>query len=617
MKGIWQDRRSRSEMFSGQVSGPLRSYLRKESSSAGLLVVATLLALLWANSPRSGAYTALWETPGSIRVGDLAFDMDLRHWINDGLMAAFFFMVGLEVRHEFALGELTERRRLIVPLVAGLGGMLVPAALYLAINPSGEAAAGWGIVIGTDTAFMLGALAIVGPAVATQLRVFLLTLTVIDDIVAVSVIGLVYSDELHLGPLALAAGCLIALRLLDALGAWRSAPYILVVLVLWGATVKAGLHASIAGMLAGLLVPAFGPNRDDVERAATQVRAFRQSPRASMGRTAARRLARAISVNERLQELLHGATGYVIVPLFALANAGVDLRGGVLTDALHSRVTWGVVVGLVLGKLVGIGLGSILATRLRWGSLPQGVGQGHVLGGAALSGIGFTVSLLIIHLAFDDEALQAEATVGVLIAAALAIATGAIAFQLAARLLGQRDATLPTVLDPPVDPATDHTVGRPDAPLVVVEYVDFECPFCAALTGVGEDVRRHFGDDLLWVSRHLPLPEHPRADLAALAAEAAGRQGHFHDMHKLLLTHQSELDFEDLVGYAGDLGLDMETFVRDLDDEDVARAVRDDVASAEASGARQTPTFFVGGMRHTGPHDSASLIAALEATRKG
>ena len=262
--------------------------------------------------------------------------MSLRHWVNDGLMVAFFFVVGLEVRHEFALGELTERRRIIVPLVAGLGGMIVPALLYLALNPSGEAARGWGIVIGTDTAFLLGALALVGPAVSTQLRVFLLTLTVIDDIVAVTIIGVVYSDELQLGPLALAVACLVGLRLLDRAGAWRAGPYVLLVVILWGATVQAGLHPSIAGMLAGLLVPAFGPTRDDVESAATQVRAFRQSPGASVGRSAVRRLARAISVNERLQDSLHGVTGYVIVPLFALANAGVDLRGGVLGEALRS-----------------------------------------------------------------------------------------------------------------------------------------------------------------------------------------------------------------------------------------------------------------------------------------
>lgn len=470
-------------------------------------------------------------------------------------------------------------------------------------------------MIGTDTAFLLGVLALVGPTVSTQLRIFLLTLTVIDDIVAVSIIGIVYSDEIHLGPLALAGVCLLALLVLDKAGVWQASPYVLTVVVLWGATVEAGLHASIAGMLAGLLVPAYNPSRSAVESAANTFRAFRQSPMASVGKSANRRLAKAVSVNERLQQNLHGITGYVIVPLFALANAGVDLRDGVLQEALRSPVTWGIVLGLVAGKTIGITGGSLIATRLGLGRLPQGVGHGHVVGGAALSGIGFTVSLLIIGLAFTDEALQRQATVGVLLAAVLASLVGWIGFELAARLLGQRDASLPTRLTAPVDPATDHIMGRVDAPITLVEYLDYECSFCARATGLGKEVREHFGDDLRYVPRHLPLSEHPHADLAAVAVEAAGRQNKYWAMHDLLFAHQDELEYEDILGYAGDIGLEMEQFARDLDDEEIAKIVRDNVSSAEASGARATPTFFVGDLRHVGPHDSKSLIAALEASR--
>jgi predicted DsbA family dithiol-disulfide isomerase len=369
-------------------------------------------------------------------------------------------------------------------------------------------------------------------------------------------------------------------------------------------------------MLAGLLVAARPPTREAVEEAATQFRAFRQSPLPGLGRSARLGLQRAVSPNERFQTLLHPWASFVIVPVFALANAGVDLRGGLLGDALRSPVMWGVVLGLVAGKLVGIGAGALGALRLGLGRLPQGVGEGQVIGGAALSGIGFTVSLLIIHLAFDSPVLRDEATVGVLVAGVLAVAVGWLAFRLAAVLRGERTAGLPTVLDPPVDPSRDHFRGPVDAPLTLVEYGDFECPFCGRATGVLRELRARFGDELRYVFRHLPLADvHPHAELAAQGAEAAGAQGRFWDMHDLLFAHQGELEFEDLVGYAGDLQLDVERFVHDLDQERHAGRVRDDVASAEASGARGTPTFFVNGRRHVGPYDAATLALELEATR--
>ncbi|MCD4533470.1 Na+/H+ antiporter NhaA [Nocardioides sp. cx-169] len=595
-----------------QVAHPLRAFIRTESGSAGILVVAALVALVWANSPWSGSYEGLWHKTVSVAFGSSGISMDLHHWVNDGLMVVFFFVIGLEVRRELSLGELTDRRRVTVPLVAGVIGMLVPAALFLALNPSGEAARGWGIVIGTDTAFLLGVLALVGPAVSTQLRIFLLTLTVIDDIVAVSVIGLVYSESLDTVPLTVAAVCLVLLAVLARVGEWRAAPYVVVVLVLWLATLESGLHASIAGMLAGLLIPALEPSRGLVDTAASQFRAFRQSPMPEVQRLARQGLTRVISVNERLQEGLHGFTSYVVVPVFALANAGVDLRDGVLGDALRSSLTWGVVVGLVVGKTVGIGLGALGSVRLGLGRLPQGVGTGHVIAGGALSGIGFTVSLLIVGLALDTEALRAQATVGVLLAAVLASAAGWLLFRFAARFLGQHDAALPRVLSDPVDPGHDHIRGPVDADLTLVEYLDFECSFCAKATGAAEEVRRHFGDRLRYVARHLPLAVHPHAELAAMAAEAAGAQGRYWDMHDLLFRRQDELELQDLIGYAADLGLDVERFVRDLESERLAEHIRRDVTSADASGVRGTPTFFVGDLRVLGPHDARSLIQELE-----
>jgi Na+/H+ antiporter NhaA len=606
---------TRGRQLLAQLAAPARRYLETEAGSAGLLLAAALTGLLWANSPSSDAYESLWHTEVAITVGSGGISLDLGHWINDGLMAVFFFVVGLEVRRELSIGELTDRRKVVVPAVAALAGIALPALLYLLVNPSGEAARGWGVVIGTDTAFLLGALAIVGPRCPTQLRVFLLTLTVFDDIVAVAIIGVAYSDAVDVAALAIAAACMAALAILSARAEWRAAPYVLLGLALWVATYESGLHPSIAGMAAGLLIASRPPARGDVERATSLFRAFRQSPLPDVGAGAARGLRRAVSVGERLQTALHPWTSFVIVPLFALANTGVDLRDGMLGDALGSPVTWGVVLGLVAGKLLGVGGGALLSLRLRLGVLPRAVGEGQVLGGAALSGIGFTVSLLIAGLAFENEQLRDEATVGVLLAAVLATLTGLAAFRLAAVLRGERTASLPMVLDRPVDPEHDHIRGPAGAPLELVEYGDFECPFCGKATGVVRDLRERFGDDLRYVFRHLPLTDvHDHAELAAQAAEAAGAQGRFWEMHDRLFAHQDELEGEDLVGYAGEIGLDVERFVRDLDEERLRARIREDVASAEASGATGTPTFFVRGRRHVGPYDAETLAAELIAS---
>ncbi|MFN8077651.1 MAG: Na+/H+ antiporter NhaA [Kineosporiaceae bacterium] len=607
---------TRGSRWRAGLPDAVRQFLHTESAGAALLTLATIVALVWANSGWSDSYVSLWHTDASVRIGDASLAMSLQHWVNDGLMVVYFFVIGLEVRREVSVGELRRPRTMLVPLVAGVVGMLVPALVYLAV--SGDRAPGaWGVVIGTDTAFLLGALAVVGPAVNNQLRLFLLTLTVIDDIVAVSVIGIAYSHGVDARALLLAALGLAAVALLGRLRTRGSGVYVALIALVWLATVQSGVHAAITGMLAGLLVPAFTPDRAEVESTAGLVRAFRQSPMPEVGRTAQRGLARIISVNERLQVSLHPWTAYLVVPVFALANAGVDLRGGVLTDALTSRVTWGVVAGLVLGKTIGITLGALGAVKGGLGRLPQGVGWGHVAGGAALSGIGFTVALLIIDLGITDEVIADEARVGVLLAAVLAPLLGWLAFFLAARLRGERDADLPRVLSEPVDPAVDHIRGPVDAPLTVVEYADFECPFCARATGLGPALRQRFGDELRYVMRHLPLTHvHPHAERAALAAEAAAVQGRFWEMHDLLFEHYDELELEDLLGYAARIGLDVERFARDLgDDARLAARVRRDVDSAQASGARGTPTFFVAGRRHIGPHDAETLAAALEASR--
>ncbi|MEE4025942.1 Na+/H+ antiporter NhaA [Gordonia sp. PKS22-38] len=587
-------------------------WLRTESGSAALLVAVTMVALLWANSPMGDSYEELWHTHLGVVFGEHDYEMELHHWVNDGLMVLFFFVIGLEVRQEFAVGSLRDRRRAMVPMAAGVAGVIVPALVYLAIAGR-DAVDGWGVVVGTDTAFLLGALAIVGPRMSNQLRIFLLTLTVVDDFLAVSIIGVVYTEDLKIVPLLVALAGLIGLWLLSRTSEWRSTPYVLLVIIVWVATLDSGVHPSLAGMAAGLLVPARPTERGHVERAKTLFRAYWQSPEATVARTARRGLARSISVNERLHDVLRAPVSLFVVPVFALANAGIDLGGGVLAEAFTSSITWGVVIGLVFGKLVGIALGTWLAIRAGLGKLPDGVGPGSILGGAALSGIGFTVSLLIVGLAFTDGDDAAKATVGVLTAMVGATLLGWLIFTRARVKWGETSADLPVTLDPPVDLVVDHIRGPVDAPLTVVEFLDFECPFCARTTGMWNDVHAHFGDRVRYIVRHLPLLDyHPHAMLAATAAEAAARQGKFWEMHDVLFANQAELEAEHLIVYAERLELDVNQFVADLESEEIATVIAADEQSAFASGARGTPTFFLNGHRHRGPHDARTLIDELE-----
>jgi Na+/H+ antiporter NhaA len=598
------------------LARPLQEFLRTEAGSSTLLLAATVIALVWANSPLSGAYEDLWGAKLSIEVAGAGISEDLRHWVNDGLMVFFFYVVGLEIRRELALGELRDRREAAVPAIAALAGMVVPALLYLTLNAGGEGARGWGIVMATDIAFVLGALALLGPRCPSQVRVFLLTLAIVDDIGAITVIALFYSASIDLVALAVAAGVLLAIGLLRRIRVWRGPAYFVAGAALWVAMHESGVHPTIAGVLLGLLTAVYPPRRQDVERAATLTRSFRQAPTPELARVAMLGVGGAVSPNERLQEALHPWTSYVIVPLFALANAGVALDGDALGRALGSPITLGVLLGLVVGKGLGISLASLGAVRLGLGELPRGVGRGQLVGASALAGIGFTVSLFVTDLAFDDPVRQEEAKVGVLGASLVAALLGWALFRAAARRGDGTEPALPTRLDPPVDVAHDRIRGPVGAPLTLVEYGDFECPFCGDATGVIDELRERFGDDLRYVFRHLPLRDaHPHAQLAAEAAEAAGAQGRFWEMHDRLFSHQDRLELDDLLGDAQAIGLDVERFAEDLRGGVHAAAVQADVESAERSGVPGTPTFFVGEERHTGPYDAATLAARLEAMR--
>ena len=597
-----------------QYATPLSSFLRTETGGAGVLLAATILALLWANSPWSDSYSELWSTTLEIRLGSFDIDHDLRHWVNDGLMVLFFFVIGMELRRQLSMGELTDKSRLSVPIVGALAGLAIPALIYLGFNPDGEAARGWGIAMATDTAFVLGALALVGPACPGQLRVFLLSVAVVDDVGALAAIAVFYSEDVSLLALAIAALAVAGIAVLAKLQIWRGPAYLIGALVLWLALSESGVHPTLGGVAAGLLISAYPPRPEDVARARRLARAFGQSPSPDLARSAKLSVERAISPNERLEELLHPWTSLVVVPIFALANAGVALNADLLDAAISSPITHGVVVGLVAGKLLGIGLVSTLAVRLGVGRLPGDLRTRQIWGGAALSGIGFTISLFVTDLAFESERLQDEARVGILAASLLAGLLGWGLFRLGARLATAEPGDEPREFVAPVDPEVDHIRGPVDAPLTLVEYADFECPFCGRATGAVDELTARFGDRLRYVFRHLPLADvHPHALLAAEAAEAAGAQGRFWEMHDRLFAHQDELEPYELVDHAAALGLDVERFAGDLGRGTFANRVRADVESAEANRAEGTPAFYVNGRRHSGRTDAATLAAALVA----
>jgi Na+/H+ antiporter NhaA len=602
------------------LQSPLRSFLRTETGSAAVLLAGVVAALVWANAD-PGSYERVWSTTLSIRIGGAGVAQDLRGWINSGLMALFFFVIGLEARREFDLGELRERRRVALPLLAGLGGMAVPIAIYLAINAVHGSTHGWGAAMSTDTAFALGLLALVGPGFPERLRAFLLTFAVVDDIVALLVIAIAYSGSVSTTALLIGIGlfgCILVIRAADV----HFGPlYFLFGTAVWVAFFKAGVDPVVAGLLGGVIALAYPAQRSDLERASDVFRLFREQPTGDLARTARGALRSAVSPNERLQTLWHPWTSYVIVPVFALANAGVHLSPSFLSTAYASPVTLGIVVGYVVGKPVGIVGATWLGTRVTHGRLRPPVGWASVAGAGTIAGIGFTVSLLIASLAFDGRDL-AEAKVGVLSAALLAagltwvlvLAVRRMPRRLRIRaLLGTPD--LIVDLADPVDPERDHIRGPLEAPVTVLEYGDFECPFCGQAEPVLRELLREHGD-VAYVWRHLPLNDvHPNAQRAAEAAEAASEQGAFWEMHDLLLEHQEALTYRDLIGYAEQLGLDAERFEEDLRTRVGAGHIAQDVDSADLSAVSGTPTFFVNGLRHYGAYDIATLSAAVKAAR--
>jgi NhaA family Na+:H+ antiporter len=411
-----------------QVLLPAQAFVHTQALGGAVLLIAALAAIIWANSPWDESYSDLWETIITVDVRLFSIEEDLRHWINDGLMVFFFFVVALEIKRELVHGELSDRRRAALPVAAALGGMTLPAVIYLALNIGDDGESGWGIPMATDTAFALGVLALVGRRIPAELRVFLLAVAIVDDIAAILVIAIFYTDTLSLEALGIAALLLVVIVAMNRGGVFSMNLYFLVGALMWVAVLKSGMHATITGVVLGLLAPAspYFAKSTFAQAADRLVRRFRAAIAEGDEDTAEMVMGQmeelAIGTEaplERLERLLQPWTGYFVMPLFALANAGVSLSGEVLQSAVSSPVTQGVIFGLVAGKTVGVVGFSWLAVRLGISSLPKRVTWAQMVGLGLIAGIGFTVSLFITGLAFTSGDLVSDAKIGILSASIL------------------------------------------------------------------------------------------------------------------------------------------------------------------------------------------------------
>ncbi|MEO6533116.1 MAG: Na+/H+ antiporter NhaA [Pseudolysinimonas sp.] len=607
-------------LWARSLSAQLATFLRTESGSSGVLLFAIVAALVWANV-NLASYDAVWQTDLSIHIGAVRLGMDLRTWVGSGLMTLFFLVVGLEARRELDLGELRDRSRLVIPFVAGLLGMAIPVLIFLAVNAGGPGMRSWGVAMSTDTALALGLLTLLGRRLPERLRGFVVTLFIVDDVVALIVIAVVYSSNIQWIPLAIA---ILAVALFPIMLRFTRAPspfYVAAGLLAWVSLLFSGVDPVVAGLAIGLVAPAYSPGRDNLERAAGLFRRFREQPTPQLARTAGAGLIRTLSPNERLQTLYHPWTSYLIVPLFALANAGIKIDGRFLATAYVSPITLGVIVAYVVGKPIAVTGTSWVIARLSRGRFTPPVGWAAVAGAGTIAGVGFTVAVLIATLAFHGEAL-AQAKLGILTAAVFSSLITWILFRVASALppktraralIGEVHQLVDLMM--PVDPARDHIRGPMDAAVTIVEYGDFQCPYCGRAE---PSVRKLLADvDVRFVWRHLPLTEvHPQAQLAAEAAEAAAAQGAFWEVHDAMLAHQDQLEESDLVALVTSLGLDGDAMLDALHTRRFAARVAQDVRTADASGVAGTPTFFINGQRHYGRYDIDSLKAAVAAAHE-
>jgi NhaA family Na+:H+ antiporter len=422
---------------------PLEEFLHRQSSSGIVLIICVAVALIIANSPLFPIYDHILHLPITIGAPGFSLTYSLHHWINDGLMAIFFFVIGLEVKREILIGELSDFRQALLPISAALGGMVVPAAFYLIFNHSGEALKGWGIPMATDIAFAVGIVALLGSRVPKALVAMLLALAIVDDIGAVLVIALFYTETINILPLVLAGVFLLGMIAMNLAGIRQPLPFALVGILMWLAMMKSGIHATLAGVLGAFTIPArssfdsyqFSETMSRLAREfkeqintdtpSRQLNVLRSSKKQTILQTIENGVHRMESPLHRLEHSLHVWVSFLVVPMFALANAGIPIEFSKLDSILLHSVTIGVIIGLVFGKTIGIYLCSWLVVKSGMSSLPQGVNLKQIFGIAILAGIGFTMSIFIGSLAFyDHPEFLLNAKIGIVFASLAAGITG-------------------------------------------------------------------------------------------------------------------------------------------------------------------------------------------------
>ncbi|MCH2624891.1 MAG: Na+/H+ antiporter NhaA [Acidimicrobiales bacterium] len=400
------------------VARPVLRFIDREVAGGILLLLATTAALIWANSTWADGYNSFWHAEIELVVGPWHLPhLSVGHFVNDALMALFFFVVGLEIKRELVTGDLRSFRAAALPAIGALGGMVVPAALYFALNTAGEASRGWGITMATDIAFAVGIVALLGARVSPKIKLFLLTLAIVDDIGAIVVIAIFYTSDLSLSWLLIALAGLVGVWLLQRLRVWAIPVYAALGIFIWYATLESGVHATIAGVALGLLTPARPLlNQRDAQQI---VDALPSDASVAEVRHVSFLAQESVPLTERLENMLHPFTAFLIIPIFALANAGIELSGDKISDAASSNVTLGIVLGLVVGKPLGITLFAWVATRFGF-ALPEGVHWPQFVGMGFAAGIGFTVSIFVAGLAFESSAVTDLAKIGILIASLVA-----------------------------------------------------------------------------------------------------------------------------------------------------------------------------------------------------
>ena len=398
---------------------PLRDFLHQEASAGLLLVGAAVVALIWANSPWSDSYFDLWNTEAALEFNHHVIQLNLREWVNDLAMVLFFFVVGLEIKRELTEGELRDPRQAALPIIAAFGGMIVPATIFAILNAGGEGSKGWGIPMATDIAIVMGVVALLGSRAPSWLKLFLLALAIVDDIGAIVVIAIFYSEGVSFEWLSIAIGALAVAAIIRDRVPWIGV-YIALGAVCWLGLHEANVHPTLAGVAFGLLAPVT-PRRRTGTIDAEQLAASTDVRKAA---AVSQQAKWTVSIVEWLEHRLHPWSAFVVVPIFALANAGIKVPASAIGDAMTNTVTWGVILGLVVGKTIGISGATLLAVALKIGRLPEGVTTRYVIGAGTLGGVGFTVSLFVTELAFGDEIIGTDARLGVLIGSLLAALIG-------------------------------------------------------------------------------------------------------------------------------------------------------------------------------------------------